>query len=242
MEVVAVNLEFAIWNRELVKGSDDMKRVVRSSQHREWPVALRASRREAAIAQASRHICESMRDENEQHFSESGVLVLNQNFEPLNICDLRRGMVLILLDKVEVLSYSRRTLAAAEEEFAVPSVLRLRQHVKRPVPQLRITRRSVLARDDYTCQYCGDKRNLTIDHVFPRHRGGETTWENVVCACQKCNNKKGNRVPQEAGMRLPHPPRKPRYVPYISFPRFISALRNPDWKPFLEGYGKGLER
>jgi 5-methylcytosine-specific restriction endonuclease McrA len=176
------------------------------------------------------------------HGGETGVLVLNQNFEPLNICDLRRGLSLLLLEKAEVVTYSPRTIVSSEQEFAVPSVLRLRRQIKRPLPKLRITRRSVLARDDYTCQYCGDKSNLTLDHVFPRHRGGETTWENVVCCCQPCNNRKGNRTPQECNMRLPHPPRRPRFVPFISFPRFISALRNPEWEPFLEGYGKGLER
>ena len=198
-------------------------------REREWPAALLAE---------TRDFSESRGD----GASESGVLVLNQNFEPLNICDLRRGLGLMLLEKVEVIAYSRRTIVSSEQQFAAPSVLRLRQYVKRPVPRLRITRRSVLARDDFTCQYCGDKSNLTLDHVFPRHRGGETTWENVVCCCQPCNNRKGNRTPQECNMRLPHPPHRPRFVPFISFPRFISALRNPEWKPFLEVYGKGLER
>ncbi|MDQ3814547.1 MAG: HNH endonuclease [Armatimonadota bacterium] len=173
---------------------------------------------------------------------ENGVLVLNHNFEPLNICAVRRGLVLLYLGKAEVLRFSSSTLHSASDEFLVPSVLRLHELVKRPTPQLKISRKSVLARDDYTCQYCGSRANLTIDHVFPRHRGGETTWENVVCCCLRCNNRKGNRTPQEAGMRLPHPPRQPRYVPFISFPRFISAMRHPEWREFLEGYGKGLER
>jgi 5-methylcytosine-specific restriction endonuclease McrA len=171
-----------------------------------------------------------------------GVLVLNHNFEPLNVCGVKRGIVLMLLGKAEVVRFSETIVHSMEDEFFAPSVLRLRAMVKRPTPELKMSRRSVLARDDYTCQYCGGKSNLTIDHVFPRHRGGETTWENVVCCCLRCNNKKGPKTPQEAGMRLPHPPRKPRYVPYISFPRFISALRRPEWREFLEIYGKGLER
>lgn len=171
----------------------------------------------------------------------SGVLVLNQNFEPLNICSVQRGMTLLLLDKVEVLRYSDQVVRSAEDEFLVPSVLRLNEGVKRPMPELKISRKSVLARDGYTCVYCGSRETLTLDHVFPRHRGGETTWENVVCSCLRCNNKKGARTPQECGMRLPGPPRKPRYVPYISFPRFVSAVRRPEWREFLEGFGKGLE-
>ena len=170
-----------------------------------------------------------------------GVLVLNQNFEPLNICSLHRGIALLLLDKAEVLRFSDQTMRSADEEHLVPSVLRLHSGVRRPTPELKISRKSVLARDGYTCVYCGSRESLTLDHVFPRCRGGETTWENVVCSCLKCNNKKGNRTPSECGLRLPHPPRKPRYVPYISFPRFVSAVRRDEWREFLEGYGKGLE-
>lgn len=181
------------------------------------------------------------RDE-EMRSGENGVLVLNHNFEPLNICAVRRGLVLMVLGRAEVIRFSDRTLASSEEEYPVPSVLRLFEQVKRPLPQLKISRKSILARDDYTCQYCGSKASLTLDHVFPRHRGGETTWENIVCCCLRCNNKKGSRTPSEAGMRLPHPPRKPHYTPYISFPRFVSAVRRPEWREFLEGYGKGLER
>ncbi len=177
-----------------------------------------------------------------QHASSlPGVLVLNGNFEPLNICSIARGMTLIFLGKAEVLRYSEARVRSAEDSFAIPSVLRLHEVVRRPLPELKISRKSVLARDSYTCVYCGSRETLTIDHVFPRHRGGENTWENVVCSCLKCNNKKGNRTPQECGMRLPHPPRKPRYIPYISFPRFVSAVKRPEWREFLVGFGKGLD-
>lgn len=173
---------------------------------------------------------------------DSGVLVLNHNYEPLNICSLHRGLILMVLGKAEVLRYSEDIVTSAGgKELVVPSVLRLKDYVKRPTPRLKLSRKSILARDDHTCQYCGSKTSLTIDHVFPRHRGGETTWENLVCCCLRCNNKKGPLTPQEANMRLPHPPRKPRYVPYISFPRFINAMRHPEWRDYLEGYGKGLE-
>ena len=178
---------------------------------------------------------------NPQASNLPGVLVLNGNFEPLNICSIARGMTLIFLGKAEVLRYSEARVRSAEDSFAIPSVLRLHEVVRRPVPELKISRKSVLARDSYTCVYCGSRETLTIDHVFPRHRGGENTWENVVCSCLKCNNKKGNRTPQECGLRLPHPPRKPRYIPYISFPRFVSAVKRPEWREFLVGFGKGLD-
>ena len=150
-------------------------------------------------------------------------------------------MTLLFLGKAEVLRYSDARVRSAEDSFAIPSVLRLHEVVRRPLPELKISRKSVLARDSYTCVYCGSRETLTIDHVFPRHRGGENTWENVVCSCLKCNNKKGNRTPQECGLRLPHPPRKPRYIPYISFPRFVSAVKRPEWREFLVGFGKGLD-
>ncbi|MDF2440394.1 MAG: hypothetical protein JWN98_1378, partial [Abditibacteriota bacterium] len=119
---------------------------------------------------------------------ENGVLVLNHNFEPLNICAVRRGLVLMYLGRAEVIRFSERTLSSIDEEHLVPSVLRLYEQVKRPTPQLKISRKSILARDDFMCQYCSSKSNLTSDHVFPRHRGGETTGENVDCCCLKRNN------------------------------------------------------
>ncbi len=183
-----------------------------------------------------------IQENNPQHASSlPGVLVLNGNFEPLNICSVARGMTLLFLGKAEVLRYSEARVRSAEDSFQIPSVLRLHEVVRRPLPELKISRKSVLARDSYTCVYCGSRETLTIDHVFPRHRGGENTWENVVCSCLRCNNKKGNRTPQECGLRLPHPPRKPRYIPYISFPRFVSAVKRPEWREFLVGFGKGLD-
>lgn len=181
-----------------------------------------------------------MYTQSEAGWSEGGVLLLNQNFEPLNICGLRRSMTLIILNKAEVVRFSHYTVRSAYGEHPVPSVMRLRETIRRPHPVLKISRKSVLARDGYACQYCGSRTSLTIDHVFPRHRGGENIWENVVCCCLRCNNKKGPRTPQEAGMRLAQPPRKPGYVPFISFPRFVWALQRPEWREFLEGYGKGL--
>ena len=218
-------------------------------QHRKSASAVRHERRSvrSANAREQQHppsLCEHGHELHGGHHghADSGVLVLNHNYEPLNICGVRRGMVLVLLDKAEVLRWSETILISTGGIHEVPSVVRLHVNIRRPMPRLKLSRKAVLARDDYTCVYCGSKQTLTIDHVFPRHRGGETTWENVVCSCLKCNNKKGARTPQECGMRLPRPPYKPRYVPYISFPRFVSAIRRAEWREFLEGYGKGLER
>src|SRR5947209_11117736 len=103
----------------------------------------------------------------------SEVLVLNSDYEPLNVCNLRRAIALIHLGKVEVLHHEESTIRSFGGEFRSPSVVKLRHHVKRPIPQLRLSRRSIFARDDYACQYCGHtSRDLTIDHVIPKRLGG----------------------------------------------------------------------
>ncbi|MBE9477880.1 MAG: HNH endonuclease, partial [Chloroflexi bacterium] len=147
------------------------------------------------------------------------VLVLNQNYEPLNICRVRRAIVLVYEDKAEMLEDGTGFIHSISREFPLPSVIRLSHIIKRPRPKRRLTRLEVFNRDRYTCQYCGkETRQLTLDHVIPRYRGGEQTWENVVSACIPCNRRKAGRTPKEAGMRLmncPCPPRDhlPFYIP-----------------------------
>lgn len=173
---------------------------------------------------------------------DTSVLVLNQNYEPLNITNVRRAVVLLCMGKAEVVKDDTGYIRSIEQSFRIPTVVRLVYFVKRPVPELKLSRKSVLARDDYTCQYCGEKgSNLTLDHIIPRDRGGKTEWENLACCCLKCNNKKANRTPQEARMQLCRPPRKPKYVPYISFPKFVAATHNDDFHEFLSPYVKSLQ-
>ncbi|HEY9791327.1 MAG TPA: HNH endonuclease [Candidatus Obscuribacterales bacterium] len=137
----------------------------------------------------------------------SKVLVLNASYEPLNICSWRRAIVLILKGKAESIEHNGKMLS---ETFHLPTVIRLRNYVKIPYKEISLSRRNVLHRDNYTCQYCGERRHdLTIDHIQPRSRGGIDTWENVVAACLKCNVKKGDRTPKEANMHLLTTPRRP---------------------------------
>jgi 5-methylcytosine-specific restriction endonuclease McrA len=148
----------------------------------------------------------------------SPVLVLNQSYEPLNLCRTRRAIVLVFHGKAEVLENGRGEIRSVNEIFQVPSVIRLVYIVKRPHHQRKLTKFEVFNRDQYTCQYCGRRtKELTLDHVIPRRCGGEHTWENVVSACIPCNRRKGGRTPQEAGMRLLSHPCPPRhngfYVP-----------------------------
>jgi 5-methylcytosine-specific restriction endonuclease McrA len=137
----------------------------------------------------------------------SKVLVLNASYEPLNICSWRRAIVLILKGKAESIEHNGKVLHGS---LALPTVIRLRNYVKIPYKEISLSRRNVLHRDNYTCQYCGERRHdLTIDHIVPRSRGGIDSWENVCAACLKCNVKKGDRTPREAGLALLTTPRRP---------------------------------
>jgi 5-methylcytosine-specific restriction endonuclease McrA len=144
------------------------------------------------------------------------VLVLNATYEPLNVVSMRRAVILLLKEKAELVEAAEAWLRSEQLTLPVPLVIRLVYYVRIPRHfALPLSRRTVLARDQYTCQYCGAKpgrANLTIDHIVPRSRGGETLWENVVTACGPCNRRKGDRTPQEAKMPLKRQPRRPRYL------------------------------
>ena len=147
------------------------------------------------------------------------VLVLNQSYEPLTICRARRAVVLLYGGKAEMLENGVGLIHTVSETFPLPSVIRLDFMVRRPHRERKLTRVEIFNRDRYTCQYCGkETRHLTLDHVLPRYRGGQHTWENVVAACVACNRRKASRTPGEAGMRLVHPPSSPRdrnfFIPY----------------------------
>lgn len=163
------------------------------------------------------------------------VLVLNSDYEPLNVCNMRRAISLVLLGKAEVLHDEEdRPIRSYRGAINSPTVLKLRHHVRRPLPQLRLSRRSVFARDDHQCQYCGvTGRELTIDHVHPKHLGGSATWENLVACCRRCNARKGDKTLAQSGMRLRREPRRPRYVPYISLAKYVAGQKNEVWRMYL---------
>ncbi len=148
---------------------------------------------------------------------DGNVLVLNSDFRPLNVCNVRRAVVLLEKEKALTVELDGVLIRSERRSLHAPSVIRLAYHVKRPRPVVKLTRREILARDDHQCQYCGKHGNdLTIDHVTPRHRGGQHTWENVVTACKSCNHRKGGRTVSEAHMKLLRqpfwPPATPRYL------------------------------
>jgi len=147
------------------------------------------------------------------------VLVLNASYEPLRIVSVRRAIILLLQEKVELVEAAAQHLRAQGASFAVPLVVRLVRYIAIPRHrQLPCSRRGVLARDRETCQYCGaqpGRAQLTLDHVVPRAQGGRSEWENVVSACAGCNHRKGGRTPEQAGMALLARPRQPSYAALV---------------------------
>jgi 5-methylcytosine-specific restriction endonuclease McrA len=145
------------------------------------------------------------------------VLVLNATFEPINVCTVRRATVLLLKHKAEVLERGEAELHWATGALPRPHVIRLVSYVRVPRDPHRrkITRRAVFARDDWTCQYCGARTTLTVDHVIPRSKGGPSTWENIVTCCAPCNRRKGDRLPKQANMVPTRAPKAPNPAIFI---------------------------
>lgn len=165
----------------------------------------------------------------------SGVLVLNASYEPLNLVNVKRAIVLVLKKKAEIIEEREGEIRSERMKMRFPSVIRLVYLVRVPYRSVSLSRRAVFARDKHICQYCGGRAE-SIDHVLPRSRGGEHTWENVVAACRRCNTKKMNRLPSEAGLRLSHKPAEPN--DHI----WIFSLANdihPTWEPYLETVAVG---
>ena len=160
------------------------------------------------------------------------VLVLNASYEPLNVCSLRRAHVLVWKGKAEILESQKRPLRSSSTDYPRPHVIRLVTYVRVPRGVTRrISRRVLFARDGWQCAYCGSEGNrLTLDHVIPRSRGGPSVWENVVTSCAPCNLKKGNRLLEEASMKLMRPPRPPQPVLFIR----LAAPKIPHgWRQYL---------
>jgi len=164
----------------------------------------------------------------------SRVLVLNQDFSPLMVCSVERAFILVYLKKSELVrSSSKHQLRSVTSTFPLPSVIRLNRYVHAPYKGVNLTRQNIFKRDNHECQYCGTRKELTIDHVMPRARGGKDSWTNLVTACKKCNAKKGDYTPEEANMPLKKKPAKPTYSIFLK--DHISEEAG-DWDAFLNGH------
>lgn len=162
-------------------------------------------------------------------------LVLNAAYEPIHLVSWEKAMCLVFTAKAEIVAEYDHMIRSVSQIFRMPSVVRLKKYVRtfKRTMNARCTRRNILMRDRYSCQYCGlrcSPTTITIDHVMPRSRGGRTTWENVVAACHPCNRRKADHTPEEANMHLAKKPRRPTWVDLLeeSHRSLLEA-----WIPFL---------
>jgi 5-methylcytosine-specific restriction endonuclease McrA len=162
------------------------------------------------------------------------VLVLNHDFSPLMVCSVERAFILVFLKKSEMVKSSNgHKLHSVNQTFPMPSVIRLNRYVNAPYKGVNLTRQNIFKRDNFECVYCGTRRELTIDHVFPRGRGGADSWTNLVTACKKCNAKKGDFTPEEAGMAMRRKPYKPSYSIFLK--DHLNG-QGGEWDAFLNGH------
>ena len=163
------------------------------------------------------------------------VLVLNANFEPINVCSMRRAIGLILTEKAAMVVNGRGNIHTINQLLPRPSVIRLEHMIHRPRPRVKLTRREVFRRDNYTCQYCGRRDStLTVDHILPKHLGGQHVWTNVVAACPGCNHRKGGRRLEEVHMSLLHVPKEPPASADYLYGRHLDEYG--DWEPYISGW------
>jgi len=191
---------------------------------------------------------------------DSSVLVLNQYYAAVRVVSVRRALTLLFKQIAEIIlvedsqyqSYDFQSWREVSEyrslyerdrhdwircvrfDLAAPRIIRLLTYDRLPRRGLRLTRRNIYARDRNRCQYCGKRfpsSELSLDHVVPRSQGGETTWTNIVCACVKCNVRKGGQRPAEAGMRLVADPVKPKHSPLITVQ--LTSEKYASWRQFL---------
>lgn len=162
----------------------------------------------------------------------NAVLVLNADFTPLTLCSVERAFLLTYLQKAEIISDVKgKTLRSVSEEYLLPSVIKVKKYVNVPYKGVILTRHNVFKRDQFSCQYCGTNKDLTLDHLIPKSKGGKSTWTNLVTACKNCNARKGDYQPEEVGLTLVKKPIRPSYVMFL---RSTSKTLRDDWLPFLD--------
>jgi 5-methylcytosine-specific restriction endonuclease McrA len=186
----------------------------------------------------------------------NNVLVLNRLWQAVNICTVKRAFMLLYQGHAQVVESESGTfqtmtfdqwfnfsrgyegsdvVSTISFKIRVPKVILLLFFDRMPKKEVKFTRHNIFERDHNTCQYCRhkfDRKDLNLDHVIPRDRGGETSWENIVCSCVPCNSRKGNRTPPEAGMKLMTRPRRPKWRPMLHLQ--FSKSSDDSWKHFVD--------
>lgn len=160
------------------------------------------------------------------------MLVLNGNYEPLVIVSVEKAIVLLYLDKAELVSsLDHKEVRSTSVTMPFPSVIRLATYIRVPFKKVILSRKNILRRDGHKCQYCGASSiTLTVDHIIPKSRGGEDSWENLVSACLRCNNRKGSQTPDEAQMPLLRRPIRPNHVTFLR--QYVGRI-DKGWEPYL---------
>lgn len=163
---------------------------------------------------------------------ESNVLLLNNNFEPLTMCSAKRAIIMVWTGKAEIIENTMFCIHSVSMTFSIPSVIRLLIFVSITYKlNIQLTKQNIMRRDHKTCQFCGKSDgHMTVDHIIPRSQGGLDTWENLVCACPSCNNRKGDHTPEKVGMRLLRTPRKPNLRTFLFAHKGIISQ---NWQTYL---------
>ncbi|MFT4032834.1 MAG: HNH endonuclease [Siphonobacter sp.] len=166
------------------------------------------------------------------------VLVLNQDYSALTICSVAKAFLLVYLKKADLLAESQNeSLRSITQSFPMPTVIRLHKYVYLPYRGVMLTRQNIFRRDANRCQYCGRTDELTLDHVIPKSRGGKSSWDNLTTACKRCNSRKGDFTPEEAGMPLHQRPFKPTFIMFL---RDFSGTIDETWLPYLGRKSKNI--
>ena len=146
------------------------------------------------------------------------VLVLNADYRAISVCSTAKAFLLIYLHKAEMLNQSHEGfIQTVNRSYPAPSVIRLNSYINIPYRGVMLSRQNIFKRDGNRCVYCGEKKDLTLDHVVPRSKGGKTSWTNLVTACQRCNSRKSDFSLEDVGMALPYKPFKPTFVMFLRF-------------------------
>ncbi|MEQ9466680.1 MAG: HNH endonuclease [Ekhidna sp.] len=161
----------------------------------------------------------------------NAVLVLNQDYTPLTVCSVQRAFMLVFLKKADLVTEMKnKKLRSISQTFPFPSVIKVKYYVSIPYKGVVMSRHNIFKRDGGKCQYCGTNKDLTIDHVIPRSKGGKSTWTNLVTACKNCNSRKSDYALEKVGMKLLKQPVKPSYLTFL---RMNKSIYREDWAPYL---------
>ena len=159
------------------------------------------------------------------------VLLLNSSYEPMALCSAKKALTLLFLEKAETVEWRDRSfIRTVSSTMKCPSIIRLKRHLKTTRGKVQLNKKNVFKRDGFKCVYCGETKELTIDHVVPKSKGGRSTWENLVTACSSCNNTKDNKFYYEVGLKLKAQPKTPNHIFFLR--QGIKQMED-NWKPYL---------